>query len=114
MHVLLTVVHCLHHIDALNTVYLSSQCHTSTDCQSSVFMCGSSHGVLLGCQVDPLDGTTLISQGRNGAVSVIAVAERGTLFDPGACMYMEKLAVPPEVGALHSPMSCVACVSCLC
>lgn len=47
--------------------------------------------------VDPLDGTTLISQGRNGAVAVIAVAERGSLFDPGPCMYMEKLAVPPEV-----------------
>jgi hypothetical protein len=31
-------------------------------------------------------------QGRNGAVSVIALAERGALFDPGPCMYMEKLA----------------------
>lgn len=47
--------------------------------------------------VDPLDGTTLISQGRSGAVSVIALAERGALFDPGPCMYMEKLAVGPQV-----------------
>lgn len=47
--------------------------------------------------VDPLDGTTLIAQGRNGAVSVIAVAERGGLFDPGPCFYMMKLATPPEV-----------------
>ncbi|CAK0782814.1 hypothetical protein CVIRNUC_006009 [Coccomyxa viridis] len=47
--------------------------------------------------VDPLDGTTLVSQGRNGAVSVIALAERGALFDPGPCMYMEKLAVGQEV-----------------
>lgn len=47
--------------------------------------------------VDPLDGTTLTAQGRNGAVSVIAVAERGALFDPGPCMYMEKLAVGPDV-----------------
>ncbi|CAL8470602.1 g10144 [Coccomyxa elongata] len=47
--------------------------------------------------VDPLDGTTLVSQGRNGAISVIALAERGALFDPGPCMYMEKLAVGPEV-----------------
>lgn len=31
-------------------------------------------------------------QGRNGAISVIALAERGALFDPGPCMYMEKLA----------------------
>ena len=37
-------------------------------------------------------------QGRNGAVSVIALAERGALFDPGPCMYMEKLAGNP-----HSP-----------
>ncbi|KAG2490800.1 hypothetical protein HYH03_010722 [Edaphochlamys debaryana] len=47
--------------------------------------------------VDPLDGTSLTSQGRNGAISVIAVAERGALFDPGPCMYMEKLAVGPQV-----------------
>lgn len=46
--------------------------------------------------VDPLDGTTLVSQGRNGAVAVIAVAEHGALFDPGPCMYMEKLAVRPS------------------
>lgn len=47
--------------------------------------------------VDPLDGTTLVSQGRNGAIAVIAVAERGALFDPGPCMYMEKMAVGPSV-----------------
>lgn len=34
-------------------------------------------------------------QGRNGAISVIALAERGALFDPGPCMYMEKLAGEP-------------------
>ncbi len=34
-------------------------------------------------------------QGRNGAISVIALAERGALFDPGPCMYMEKLAGIP-------------------
>eukprot|EP00210_Caulerpa_lentillifera_P007915 g7556.t1 len=47
--------------------------------------------------VDPLDGTTLTAQGRNGAVSVIALAEKGALLDPGPCMYMEKLAVGPDV-----------------
>jgi fructose-1,6-bisphosphatase II len=44
--------------------------------------------------VDPIDGTTLTSLGRNNAISVIAVAERGTMFDPGPCFYMEKIAVP--------------------
>ncbi len=47
--------------------------------------------------VDPIDGTTLTSLGRGNALSVIAVAERGTMFDPGPCVYMEKIAVGPEV-----------------
>ena len=46
--------------------------------------------------VDPIDGTTLTSLGRNHAVSVIALAQRGTMFDPGPCFYMEKVAVGPE------------------
>src|SRR6476469_10167493 len=41
--------------------------------------------------VDPLEGTTLCAKGMPNAISVIAVAERGTMFDPGACFYMEKL-----------------------
>ena len=46
--------------------------------------------------VDPIDGTTLTSLGRPGAISVIAVGERGTMFDPGPCVYMEKIAVGPD------------------
>src|SRR5215218_1917645 len=46
--------------------------------------------------VDPIDGTTLTSLGRNNAISVIAIAERGTMFDPGPCVYMDKIAVGPE------------------
>src|SRR5271156_4115520 len=46
--------------------------------------------------VDPIDGTTLTALGRAGALSVIAVSERGTMFDPGPCVYMEKLAVGPR------------------
>jgi fructose-1,6-bisphosphatase II len=46
--------------------------------------------------VDPIDGTTLASLGRNNAISVIAVAERGTMFDPGPCVYMDKIAVGAE------------------
>ena len=44
-------------------------------------------------------------QGRYGAVSTIALAERGCLFDPGPCMYMEKMATGPDVGPhmVHSP-----------
>lgn len=46
------------------------------------------------------DGTSdmvVFISGRNGAVSVIALAEEGTLLDPGPCMYMEKLAVGPDI-----------------
>lgn len=46
--------------------------------------------------VDPIDGTTLTSLGRDNAISVIAMAERGTMFDPGPCVYMDKIAVSPE------------------
>jgi fructose-1,6-bisphosphatase II len=46
--------------------------------------------------VDPIDGTTPTSLGRGGALSVIAVSEEGTLFNPGPCVYMEKLAVGPR------------------
>ncbi|MHB8289816.1 MAG: class II fructose-bisphosphatase [Acidimicrobiales bacterium] len=46
--------------------------------------------------VDPIDGTTLTSLGRGGALAVIAVSDRGTMFNPGPCVYMEKLAVGAE------------------
>jgi fructose-1,6-bisphosphatase II len=50
--------------------------------------------------VDPIDGTTLTSKGMNGALAVVAVAERGTMFDPGPCVYMEKIAVGEEAADL--------------
>src|SRR5688572_7287301 len=46
--------------------------------------------------VDPVEGTTLTASGLGGAISVIAVSERGTMFDPGPCFYMEKIAAGPE------------------
>jgi len=46
--------------------------------------------------VDPIDGTTLTAKGLNGAIAVVALAERGTMFDPGPCVYMEKIACGPE------------------
>jgi fructose-1,6-bisphosphatase II len=50
--------------------------------------------------VDPIDGTTLTAKGQPGALAVVAVAERGTMFDPGPCFYMEKLAVGEEAAAV--------------
>lgn len=46
--------------------------------------------------VDPLEGTTLCAQGQPNALAVIAIAERGTMFDPGPALYMEKLVVDNE------------------
>jgi len=51
--------------------------------------------------VDPIDGTTLTAQGKTNALAVIAVADRGSMFDPGPSFYMEKIAVGPDaVGSI--------------
>ncbi|MGD9704969.1 MAG: class II fructose-bisphosphatase [Acidimicrobiia bacterium] len=51
--------------------------------------------------VDPIDGTTLTALGQGNAIAVIAVSERGTMFNPGPCVYMEKIAVGPDaVGSI--------------
>src|SRR4051794_32741727 len=56
--------------------------------------------------VDPVEGTTLTSLGRGNAISVIAMSERGAMFDPGPCVYMEKIAVGPEaVGVVDITMT---------
>ena len=46
--------------------------------------------------VDPVDGTTLMAKGMPNAIAVLAVAERGTMYDPSAVFYMEKLAAGAE------------------
>src|SRR3954454_431883 len=51
---------------------------------------------LVDVAVDPIDGTTLTAQGRTNALSVIAVSDRESMFDPGPSYYMEKIAVGPE------------------
>ena len=50
--------------------------------------------------VDPLEGTRLTALGMPSALTVIALAERGAMFDPGPCVYMEKLAGGPEIADL--------------
>jgi fructose-1,6-bisphosphatase II len=52
--------------------------------------------------VDPLEGTTLTARGQPSALSVIALSERGTMFDPGPCVYMEKIATGPRAADLIS------------
>ncbi len=57
---------------------------------------GDGTGPLCDVAVDPIDGTTLMSKGMNNSIAVIAVAERGSMFDPSAVFYMDKIAAGPE------------------
>jgi fructose-1,6-bisphosphatase II len=57
---------------------------------------GSGNGPRVDVAVDPLEGTRLTALGQPNAIAVIALAERGTMFFPGAAVYMEKIACGPE------------------
>ena len=57
---------------------------------------GTGEGAAMDIAVDPVDGTRLMAEGRPNAISVIAAAERGTMYDPSAVFYMKKLVVGPE------------------
>jgi fructose-1,6-bisphosphatase II len=50
--------------------------------------------------VDPIDGTTLAAKGMNNAIAVMAVADRGSMYDPSAVFYMEKLVTGPDAADL--------------
>jgi fructose-1,6-bisphosphatase II len=54
---------------------------------------GDGAGPEVDVAVDPLEGTRLCALGQPNAIAVIAVAERGSMFFPGAAVYMEKIAV---------------------
>src|SRR5947209_18726210 len=57
---------------------------------------GDGAGPAVDVAVDPLEGTRLTALGQPTAIAVIAVAERGTMFFPGAAVYVEKIAVGPQ------------------
>ncbi len=57
---------------------------------------GDGSGPEVDVAVDPLEGTRLTALGQPNAIAVIAVAERGTMFNPGAALYMDKIAVGPQ------------------
>ncbi|NIH87259.1 class II fructose-bisphosphatase [Amycolatopsis granulosa] len=61
---------------------------------------GNGDGPACDVAVDPIDGTTLMAKGMPNALAVLAVAERGAMFDPSAVFYMEKLAVGPEAAGV--------------
>jgi len=58
--------------------------------------------------VDPIDGTTLNAKGQPNAIAVLAAADRGSMFDPSAVFYMEKLVTGPEAADfvdINAPIS---------
>ena len=61
---------------------------------------GNGNGPMCDVAVDPIDGTTLTSNGLNGAVSVIALAPRGSMFDPKEVYYMNKIVTGPEAASV--------------
>lgn len=57
---------------------------------------GNGEGPECDVAVDPIDGTRLTAEGRPGALSVIAVSDKGSMYDPSAVFYMDKLVCGPE------------------
>ena len=57
---------------------------------------GDGTGPQVDVAVDPVEGTTPTAKGMDNAISVIAVSERGTMYDPSAVFYMDKLVVGPD------------------
>jgi fructose-1,6-bisphosphatase II len=61
---------------------------------------GNQDGPECDVAVDPIDGTSLTANGMNGAISVIALAPRGTMFDPAGVFYMDKIVTGPAAAAV--------------
>jgi fructose-1,6-bisphosphatase II len=63
---------------------------------------GDGEGPDVDVAVDPLEGTTLTAKGQPNALAVVAASEKGAMFDPGPCVYMEKIAGGPDIADLLS------------
>jgi fructose-1,6-bisphosphatase II len=67
---------------------------------------GTGHDPKVDIAVDPIDGTRLLALGRANSLATVAIADRGSMFDPGPCVYMDKIAVGPEAkGAIDIEVS---------
>ncbi|MFD4259058.1 class II fructose-bisphosphatase [Streptomyces sp. NPDC058534] len=69
---------------------------------------GDGTGAEVDIAVDPIDGTTLTANGMTNAIAVLAAAERGSMFDPSAVFYMDKLVTGPDAADfvdINAPVS---------
>ncbi|MEJ5225200.1 MAG: fructose-bisphosphatase class II, partial [Anaerolineales bacterium] len=57
---------------------------------------GTGNAAALDIAVDPIDGTRPLAYGRTNSISTVAIAPRGTMYNPGPFLYMDKIAVGPE------------------
>ncbi len=69
---------------------------------------GNQDGPLCDVAVDPIDGTSLTANGMNGAISVIALAPRGSMFDPSSAFYMNKIVTGPQAASVINISATVA------
>ena len=69
---------------------------------------GNGDGPSCDVAVDPIDGTSLTAQGMDGAISVIALAPRGSMFDPQDSFYMNKIVTGPEAASVIDIRASVA------
>ncbi|MBI4769415.1 MAG: class II fructose-bisphosphatase [Chloroflexi bacterium] len=60
-------------------------------------MLGTGEPPAVDIAVDPIDGTRLLALGRANSLATVALSDRGTMFNPGPLVYMNKIAVGPEV-----------------
>jgi len=78
--------------------------HTPLDSGQSV---GTGRGPQVDVIVDPIDGTNSVIRGRPGAISVIGIAPRGSMWSPAPAVYMEKIVVDCEAAEVLMP-ECMA------
>ncbi|CAB4632416.1 MAG: class II fructose-bisphosphatase [Actinobacteria bacterium] len=69
---------------------------------------GNQQGPMCDVAVDPIDGTSLTANGMNGAISVIALAPRGAMFDPAGAFYMDKIVTGPAAATVIDIKASVA------
>jgi fructose-1,6-bisphosphatase II len=69
---------------------------------------GNGDGPSCDVAVDPIDGTSLTAQGMDGAISVIALAPRGSMFDPQDSFYMNKIVTGPDAASVIDITASVA------
>ena len=93
-----TMVEALNALDMDGTIVIGEEAksglHSPLDSGQRI---GNGNGPAMDVVVDPVDGTNLLVQGRSGAISVVGVAPRGSMWSVAPAAYMEKLVVDREV-----------------